>query len=69
MTRKYTRWTKETLFPIVSSSISYAECLRKMGIREVGGNYTNLIKNIDKFGLSTEHMLHQAKFRQTVCPF
>ena len=60
MTRKYTRWTKELLQPIVETSISYAECLRKMGLRDVGGNYNNLIKNLDKFEICTKHMLHQA---------
>lgn len=60
MTRNYTRWTKELLEPIVASSKSYAECLRKMCKKEVGGNYKNLQKNIDKYGLDTSHMLHQA---------
>ena len=60
MKRKYTRWTKELLEPVAKSSNSYAECLRKMGLREVGGNYKNLIRNLDKFGIDTGHMLHQA---------
>jgi hypothetical protein len=63
MTRKYTRWTKELLEPIVKSSISYAECMRKMGLKDIGGNHGNLVKNIDKFGLDTSHMLHQAHNR------
>jgi len=57
---KYTRWTKEMLEPIVASSMSYAECLRKMDRKPVGSNYKNLQKNIKKFGLDTSHMLHQA---------
>lgn len=57
---KYTKWTKELLEPIVSSSSSYAECLRKMGNIQAGGNYRNLQKNIDLFGLDTSHMTHQS---------
>lgn len=60
MARSYNRWTKEQLEPIVSSSQSYADCLKQMGLKPAGGNYKNLISNIHKFGLSTEHMLHQA---------
>lgn len=56
----YTRWTKEMLEPIVASSKSYAECLRKMDRKEVGGNYKNLQKNIDKFKLDTSHMTYQS---------
>lgn len=58
--REYTRWTKELLKPIVESSSTYAECLRKMGKKEAGGNYQQLQRNIDRFGLDTSHMVHQA---------
>lgn len=60
MKRKYTRYTKELLEPIVSSSLSYAECLRKLKVKATGGNYKNLQKNIDKYQLDTSHMTHQA---------
>jgi hypothetical protein len=58
--RTYTKWTKELLTPIVQSSTSYSECLRKMGKRAAGGNFKLLQRNIDKFNLDTSHMLHQA---------
>ena len=58
--RKYTKYTKELLEPIVSSSISYAECLRKLGLVVAGGNYKHLQDNINRFGISTSHMLHEA---------
>ena len=57
--RSYIKWTKDLLEPIVSSSYSYAECLRKMNKRVAGGNYKLLQKNIDKFNLDTSHMTHQ----------
>lgn len=52
--------TKELLEPIVKSSVSYAECLRKLGLTPAGGNYKNLQKNIDKYDIDSSHMLHQA---------
>ncbi len=60
MKRKYTRYTKEILTPIVASSASYAECLRKLGLVGAGGNYKHLQRNIDKYKLDTSHMTHQA---------
>lgn len=70
MKRHYTRWTKELLEPLAKSSISYAECLRKMGLKEAGSNYKNLIANLDKFGIDTSHMLHQAHNRgKELIPF
>lgn len=57
--RKYIKWTKELLEPIVASSMSYAECLRKMGKLPGGGNFVLLQRNIDKFELDTSHMTHQ----------
>lgn len=61
--RKYTRWQKETLEEIVSQSTSYAECLRKMGLVQAGGNFANLQRNIDKYDINTSHMLGQAHNR------
>jgi hypothetical protein len=58
--RKYTRWQKDTLEEIVSQSITYAECLRKMGLVQAGGNFGTLQRNIDKYNISTSHMLGQA---------
>lgn len=54
--RKYSR---EILAPIVESSISYAQCLKKLGLRVAGGNYKLLQRNIDKFNIDCSHMLHQ----------
>ena len=60
MKRKYARWTKEMLEEVVSSSKSYAGCLKRLGLKVAGGNYKNLQKNIDLFGLDTSHMTHRA---------
>lgn len=57
---KQNKHTKELLEPIVLSSNSYAECLRKLGLKVAGGNYKLLQRNIDKFKIDCSHMLHQA---------
>jgi hypothetical protein len=58
--RKYTKWQKHILEDIVKDSISYAQCLDKMGLVQAGGNYANLQRNIDRFNIDTSHMLGQA---------
>ena len=58
--RKYTRWTKEVLEPIVKESISYAQCLDKMGLVKAGGNYDTITRLIEKFDLDASHFLGQA---------
>lgn len=58
--RKYTRWSKVDLETIVSESKTYAECLRRMGLVQAGGNFGNLQRNIDKYNINTDHMLGQA---------
>lgn len=63
MTRKYTKWTKEKLEPIVKESISYAECLDKMMLKKAGGNYATIQRLIDKFDLDDSHFLGQAHNR------
>ena len=67
---KYTRWNKDTLEAVVNKSISYAECLRHMGLKAAGGNFANLQRNIDKYNISTSHMLGQAHNRgKEIKPF
>jgi len=60
MTRNYIRYTKEILEPLCKESISYAEVLKKLGLRLAGGNFANLQRNIDKFQIDISHMKHQA---------
>ena len=63
MPRKYTRWTKEKLEPIVRESISYSQCLEKMNLVKAGGNYATIQRLIDKFNLDDSHFLGQAHNR------
>jgi len=60
MSRKYTKWSEELLTPVVANSRSIAEVLTKLGLKPTGGNYSNLKKNILKFGLDTSHFTGQA---------
>ena len=52
------KYTKEILEPIVLSSKTYSECLRKLGLVVAGGNYSLLQRNIDKFKIDCSHMIH-----------
>jgi predicted HNH restriction endonuclease len=54
------KYTKELLESIVPDSLSYAQVLRKLNLREAGGNYANLQKNLERFEIDTSHMLHEA---------
>lgn len=55
----FSKHTKESLELIISGSLSIADTLRKLGLRESGGNRTNLKRNIDKYGIDTSHFLGQ----------
>lgn len=54
---KYTKYTKELLEPLVEQSISLAEVIRKLGLREAGGTYSHLGRKIKEYQLDTSHFL------------
>lgn len=49
------KYTKEELQEIVSSSLSIAEVLRKMGVIAAGGNYKTLHVKIKEYDIDTSH--------------
>lgn len=53
------RRTKEQLEIIVKESYSISECLRKLNLRPVGGNFKTMKKYIKDFGLDTSHFTGQ----------
>ena len=55
MTRR--TWTDSKLEESVSSSTSYAEVMRKLGIRPVGGNYKTVKRRIAELSLDCSHMI------------
>lgn len=54
MSRK-SKYTKELLETVVQSSVSMLEVLRKLGLRETGGNFRHIQSRIRYVGLSTDH--------------
>lgn len=59
----YVRHTHDTLAPVVAQSFSYAEVLRKIGLKQTGGSQSNIKKRITKFHLDTSHFLGQGRNR------
>lgn len=55
-----TKYTKEKLAPLVASSHSVMEVVRKLGLQEVGGNHAHIKKMIDNAGLDTSHFTGRA---------
>lgn len=53
------KYTKEKLKPIVAESRAISEVLRKLGLKQSGGNHTHISKRIKVFGLDTSHFLGQ----------
>src|SRR5438552_14356031 len=51
------RYTRELLEPIVAASQSFAEVLRKLGVRQAGGAQSHVARRIRGFGLDTTHFL------------
>ncbi len=57
-----TKYTKELLNDIVKGSQSLAEVIRKLGLREAGGNYSHIKKRIKQYGLDISHFKHFTDF-------
>ena len=55
------KYTGEILHPIIESSLSYAEVLRRLGLKQTGGSQSNIKRLARKFGISTDHFLGQAR--------
>jgi hypothetical protein len=51
------KYSKELLDEIVKGSISVAEVIRKLGLKQSGGNHSHITRRIVKYGISTEHFL------------
>lgn len=53
------KYTKEILEPLVKESISIAEVIRKLGLKEAGGTHTHISRKIKEFEIETSHFLGQ----------
>jgi hypothetical protein len=49
------RWTREILEPVVASSKSVNEVVRRLGLESVGGHHTNIARRIKAYGLDITH--------------
>ena len=50
------KWTDELFIKTVETSLSYAEVLRKIGLKAAGGNYETVKRKISELNLDTSHM-------------
>lgn len=57
------KYTDEMLRPIVESSLSFAEVLRCLGLKQTGGSQSNIKRLVQRYGISTDHFLGQARNR------
>ncbi|MGV9696400.1 HNH endonuclease signature motif containing protein [Streptomyces sp. NPDC003470] len=53
--REGAKWTREVLEPVVASSTSVNEVLRRLGLDLVGGHHTNISRRISAHGIDTSH--------------
>lgn len=58
--KKYTRYSRELLKLVAENNFTFAGCLRELGLKPTGGNYSNLQRNFDRFGIDTSHFKGQA---------
>jgi len=54
---RHIKYTKELLDPIVKSSLSIAEIIRKLNMKLSGGTHGHLTNKIKKFGINTSHFI------------
>jgi len=55
------KYTIEVLRPLVAPSLSYAEVLRRLGLKQTGGSQSNIKRLVQKYGISTDHFLGQSR--------
>lgn len=55
------KYTFEILSPIVESSISFAEVLKKLGLKQTGGSQSNIKKLVLEYRINIDHFLGQAR--------
>lgn len=60
------RYSEEEARNAVEASLSYAEALRRLGLRATGGNWRTLRTWVVRWGIPTEHFDPDAVRRQTI---
>lgn len=54
------KYTKELLQDLVEKSISVAEIIKKLGLKQAGGTHTHISLKIKEFKINTSHFLGQS---------
>lgn len=53
------KWNNTQFIDIVKNSLSYAEVIRKLGLKPAGGNYDTIKRKIKELNLDVSHMTGQ----------
>lgn len=56
---KKRKWTDQQFIQAVKSSLSYAEVIRKLGLKVAGSNYDTVKRKIKELNLDISHMTNQ----------
>lgn len=56
---KKRKWTDQQFIQAVKSSLSYAEVIRKLGLKPAGSNYDTVKRKIQELNLDISHMTNQ----------
>ncbi len=59
MRKKYQRYTKEQLEPIVARCASFSQVIRELGLKQTGGNQQNIKDKVVEFNIDTTHFKGQ----------
>ena len=57
------KYTRETLAPVVARNTSMGAVLDDLGLRRAGGNYRHIGQRIEAYSIDTSHFLGQAHLR------
>lgn len=53
------KYTKDVIQKAVDQSLSVAQVLRELGLKEAGGSHSNISRKIKEYGIDTSHFLGQ----------
>ncbi|MBT2395562.1 HNH endonuclease signature motif containing protein [Streptomyces sp. ISL-100] len=59
--REGARWTKEVLEPVVATSTTMCDVLRRLGLGVVGGHHTHISRRVKALGIDTSHFDPQGR--------
>jgi len=57
---KYKDYTDQQIIDAVKASFSISQVLKKLNLKQAGGNYANIQKNIQRLSLDTSHFTGKA---------